>query len=385
MSYDARMSTRGGVDLIGRRSDARVLDLARRKGPIDRASLAAQSGLTPQAVTNVLSRLASAGLVERAGTMTGGRGKPSHLYRMREASAQAVGAHVTRRGMRLVRVDLHGTVRSRRSYELPHDFTPDEVLQRLLDGVTGMHAEVERDGGTLHGVGIGMIGPLEQARGIVRDAYQVQHWKDVPLRERAEQVLGTRVSLEKDVIAAVLGEAWDPSTTATDTALLMLDDGVGAGLWLHGAVHRGAHTNAGEFGHTVVELRGPTCVCGRRGCLEAVHRHALSAGDVAAAATVIAVGALNLVESLDVSRVILGGGDFLQHADLYLAAVEAEIRHYRPARSWRSVKTSAAKYGVDFVAVGSGLGILRSQFFDPDRDAAPNGTASLVATAGASS
>lgn len=383
MVYAACMSTRGGADLIGRRSDARVLDLARRKGPIDRGSLAVQSGLTPQAVTNVLSRLAAAGLVERAGTVTGGRGKPSYLYRVRETSAQAVGAHITRRGMRLVRVDLHGTVRSRRNYKLPRNFTPNDVLQRLVDGVTSMRAEVQEDGGMFHGVGIGMIGPLEQARGIVRDAYQVQHWKDVPLRERAEQALGTRVSLEKDVTAAVLGEAWDPSMIAADTALMMLEDGVGAGLWLDGTVHRGAHTNAGEFGHTVVQLRGPTCVCGRRGCLEAVHQDALSAGDVAAAAAVIAVGALNLVESLDVSRVILGGGDFLQHADIYLAAVDAEIRHYRAATSWRSVETSGARYGVDFVAVGSGLGILRSQFFDPDRDAMPGGSVELSATAGA--
>ena len=57
------MTTRGGADLIGRRSEVLVLDAARRGEAVDRASLAAQTELTPQAVSNVLTRLTDAGLV----------------------------------------------------------------------------------------------------------------------------------------------------------------------------------------------------------------------------------------------------------------------------------------------------------------------------------
>ena len=54
------MTTRGGTDRIGRRSEVLVLDAARRGEAVDRASLAAQTELTPQAVSNVLTRLADA-------------------------------------------------------------------------------------------------------------------------------------------------------------------------------------------------------------------------------------------------------------------------------------------------------------------------------------
>src|ERR1700710_2915656 len=95
------MTTRGGTDRIGRRSEVLVLDATRRGEAVDRASLATQTELTPQAVSNVLPRLTEAGLVETAGTRSSGVGKPATVYRMRDAARQAGGVHVTRRGGRL--------------------------------------------------------------------------------------------------------------------------------------------------------------------------------------------------------------------------------------------------------------------------------------------
>ena len=137
------MGTRGGADIVGRRSEIRVLDVARHHESVDRATLAKQSGLTPQAVTNVLSRLSTAGLVERAGTAGSGAGKPSHLYRIRPSGRQAVGVQVARRTMRLARVDLGGRVRSRYDVTLPADFWPKDVIERLVEGVTRMRREIE--------------------------------------------------------------------------------------------------------------------------------------------------------------------------------------------------------------------------------------------------
>ncbi|MEQ1918879.1 MAG: ROK family protein, partial [Elusimicrobiota bacterium] len=45
--------------------------------------------------------------------------------------------------------------------------------------------------------------------------------------------------------------------------------GVGGGLVIDGRLHRGATGSAGEIGHLTLELKGPLCHCGRRGCLEA--------------------------------------------------------------------------------------------------------------------
>jgi predicted NBD/HSP70 family sugar kinase len=376
------MATRGGADLVARRSDALVLTAARQQQAVDRTALATRTGLTPQAVSNVLARLTSAGLLEPLGVRRNGVGKPPTVHQLRDTARQAVGAHVTRRGLRLNRVDLRGRVRSRLWYDLPPAFTPEAALEKLTTGTRQLRQAVDEDGGNLVGVGIGMVGPLDQRLGVVRDAYGLNGWHDVPLRQLAQDILRLPVLVDKDVSAAAAGQVWAQPGHDADTAVIMIEAGVGAGLWLGGAVHRGHHTNAGEFGHTVIDLHGPRCVCGRDGCLEAVHYAALERGDVAGAAKAIAVGALNIVETLDVRRIVLAGSDFLRHDENYLDAVTNAINRYRPASTWRWVEVSAAAHGEDCVAAGAGAQILQQLYFSaspPDLEPSPSSTTAATA------
>jgi N-acetylglucosamine repressor len=52
-------------------------------------------------------------------------------------------------------------------------------------------------------------------------------------------------------------------------AFVNASDGVGVGIAINGQLLRGAHNNAGEFGHITLSTDGPICACGRRGCWEA--------------------------------------------------------------------------------------------------------------------
>ncbi|SDN38259.1 ROK family transcriptional regulator [Streptomyces wuyuanensis] len=108
-------------------------------------------------------------------------------------------------------------------------------------------------------------------------------------------------------------------------AYLHLGTGLGAGLVIGGAVHRGARTGAGEFGHQVVQLDGPVCPCGNRGCIEALCLAAVSRGEIDEAARVLGTGAANLVRLLDVDQVLLGGRTVLADAETFVRGVRAVI------------------------------------------------------------
>ncbi|MFI1469760.1 ROK family protein [Streptomyces wuyuanensis] len=108
-------------------------------------------------------------------------------------------------------------------------------------------------------------------------------------------------------------------------AYLHLGTGLGAGLVIGGAVHRGARTGAGEFGHQVVQLDGPVCPCGNRGCIEALCLAAVSRGELGEAARVLGTGAANLVRLLDVDQVLLGGRTVLADAEAFVRGVRAVI------------------------------------------------------------
>jgi predicted NBD/HSP70 family sugar kinase len=140
----------------------------------------------------------------------------------------------------------------------------------------------------------------------------------------------------------------------------MVEAGIGAGFWLSGAAHQGAHANAGEFGHAVIDLTGPRCVCGRVGCLEAVHGAAIAAGDLAAAARALAVGAVNLVQTLDVTRVVLVGADLLTHEGIYLAAARQALATDLPADDWRDITVEVSSLRYEAVAAGAAMHVLQT-------------------------
>jgi predicted NBD/HSP70 family sugar kinase len=145
------------------------------------------------------------------------------------------------------------------------------------------------------------------------------------------------VVVDKDTNAAALGIAVVgsgsgigatgdvPSGPLESFAYLHLGTGLGAGLVIGGGVHRGARTGAGEFGHQVIQLDGPPCGCGKRGCIEALCLAAVDRGAVGEAARVLGVGAANLVGLLDIDLVLLGGRTVAAHQEAFVRGVGAVL------------------------------------------------------------
>ncbi|GGO55798.1 hypothetical protein GCM10012287_47900 [Streptomyces daqingensis] len=180
--------------------------------------------------------------------------------------------------------------------------------------------------GSVLGVGVAAPGPLDHARGVLRQVTGFPEWAGFPLRDELARRLGMPVVVDKDTNAAALGLALRGKETL---AYLHLGTGLGAGLVLEGRLHRGRRTGAGEFGHQVLRLDGPPCRCGRRGCAEALCLEAVRRGDTAEAARVLGVAAANLVELLDLDRLLLGGRTVLAEPQAYLDGVAAELRGVR--------------------------------------------------------
>jgi len=160
-------------------------------------------------------------------------------------------------------------------------------------------------------------------RGVLHRVTGFPEWDGFPLREALAGRLGMEVVVDKDTNAAALGIA--VAGVHRSFAYLHLGTGLGAGLVLDGTVHRGERTGAGEFGHQVVQLDGPLCGCGDRGCVEALCLEAVDRGSVDEAARVLGVGAANLVGLLDIDVVLLGGRTVEAEPERFLRGVEAVL------------------------------------------------------------
>ncbi|WP_443049004.1 ROK family transcriptional regulator [Streptomyces sp. M92] len=325
----------GGANLLALRSHntALVLDLLRTAGAdgISRLELAERTGLTPQAVSKITARLRADGLAAEAGRRASTGGKPRTVLRLVPEAGHAIGVHLDRDELRAVLVDLDGAVVGERRSALDlgagaravvegvaraaRELVVGAALRPLDDALAAVPG--------LLGLGVALPGPLDHVRGVLHRVTGFPEWDGFPLRDALARRLGLPVVVDKDTNAAALGLA--VGGEGGSFAYLHLGTGLGAGLVIGGGVHRGARTGAGEFGHQVIQLDGPPCTCGARGCTEALCLAAVARGDLAEAARVLGTGAANLAGLLDIDLVLLGGRTVAAAPEAFVHGVGAVL------------------------------------------------------------
>ncbi|WP_428836622.1 ROK family transcriptional regulator [Streptomyces bangladeshensis] len=385
-------SAGANLEMLRSHNAALVLGLLRDAGAegISRLELAERTGLTPQAVSKITARLREQGLAAEAGRRASTGGKPRTVLRLVPEAGHAVGVHLDRDELRVVLVDLDGAVVGERCEELDLGAGAEAVLGAVCGAVRGVAERLGRgtgaaEGGSgvaeggagtgsgvlagvgsLVGVGVALPGPLDHAHGVLHRVTGFPEWDGFPLRDALAERLGVPVVVDKDTNAAALGLAagGEEGAAGGSFAYLHLGTGLGAGLVIGGTVHRGARTGAGEFGHQVIQLDGPLCECGNRGCVEVLCLGAVARGDVAEAARVLGVAAGNLVGLLDIDVVLLGGRTVAGAPEAYVRGVGEVLgaRARREGVRGGAVPVRVAPRGERVVAEGAAQLLLAPLF-----------------------
>ena len=121
-------------------------------------------------------------------------------------------------------------------------------------------------------IGIGTPGIANSATGIVERANNLG-FINTPLVKYVKEFIGrndTPVYIENDANAAAYGEyVAGAAKGAKNAVCITLGTGVGAGIVIDGKIYAGSNFAGAEIGHTVIEVGGAPCTCGRKGCFEA--------------------------------------------------------------------------------------------------------------------
>jgi predicted NBD/HSP70 family sugar kinase len=248
-------------------------------GPLRRADLTGQTGLSQPTIAKITRTLIDAGyLVELDPSVTGhgrpgGRraavGRPAAPLDVRADREFFVGVKVTGDELIGVLTDLRANIRATRHEPLSgHD--PAEVaaaIRRLVTRLRGASAETRA---RTYDLGVSVAGDVDRERGIAR--YEPFHgWRDVPLAALLSKATGLSTVVDNDIRALTEAENWFGAGARAESFLLVaIGTGVTCGLVVDGKVRAGAYGVAGELGHVGVDRQGPKCYCGARGCLEAV-------------------------------------------------------------------------------------------------------------------
>ncbi|WCM87640.1 ROK family protein [Acidovorax sp. NCPPB 3576] len=259
---------------------------------------------------------------------------------------------------------------------------PDALARQALRMVDEACAEAGITRAQLQATGISSCGPFALRDGQVELATPnicgglagpgreaPNDWMQIPLQAPLAAALGT-VHAQNDAVAALLAERrWGALQGLDHCAYVTWSTGVGVGLCVDGRVLRGKNGNAGHAGHSF-SSDGPgdaLCGCGNVGDVESLVAgssmprrfghdaeqlvDAAKRGDAAAHAAVAGMCRVlgrmlyNLVATLDLQRISIGGSVFLHHQDYLLPMLQAEVSAHLPALT----------AGVQLVPAGLGL------------------------------
>ncbi len=152
--------------------------------------------------------------------------------------------------------------------------TPQGDYHATLQTIAELVWQAEKELGVRGSVGIGTPGAISTATGLLKNSNSVC-LNGKPLLQDLETLLKRPVRIANDANCFALSEATDGEAAGAAVAFgVIVGTGTGAGIVVDGRVVTGANAIAGEWGHNPLpwphddERPGPTCYCGRHGCIE---------------------------------------------------------------------------------------------------------------------
>lgn len=118
------------------------------------------------------------------------------------------------------------------------------------------------------GIGIETPGPVERRKGVVLNPPNFELFQYFPVKEYLKKISGMSVIYNKSSSNLIMYEQVKRDPEITNCLLVIIEDGVGGAILQNGGIKLGASGFMGEFGHMTVDINGPLCECGNRGCLE---------------------------------------------------------------------------------------------------------------------
>jgi len=275
---------------------------------------------------------------------------------------------------------------------------PEAIVGRIARCIVDAADENDLTLKQIRAVGIGAPGAVDPETGKVLFAPNLS-WTNFPLKKTLEKELGLPVAVENDCNAAMLGVYETELPSKPRHAIgIFIGTGIGGGIILDGKLFSGFNRTAGEIGHMILEVGGPKCNCGNRGCFEALAsrtaifrrittavkggqktiltemlgndledlrsgdlRKAIRKGDkfvekiIEESAEYIGIGVANLINLFNPQVVVLGGGVINALEDEMMAIIVATAQDYALNGTMDGIEIIASKAADDACINGAAV------------------------------
>lgn len=246
-----------------------VLQLVRRGTATTISELAARMNVARSTVNDRVDLLLELGLLQVEGEVVVGRGRPATTLTFRGDVGVVLAAQLGMSGLRVGVSDLAGRILVTRSADVEIGLGPEEVLTRLEVELTRALQDAGRSTSEVFGVGVGIPGriELETAPGV---GLASRPWDEQVFEQRLAATFGVPTVVGRGTGLLSMAEHHDSYPDADVLLGVKVGTVIECGVVIGGRIVGGGGGLAGEIGHTPVPGAEELCVCGNRGCLNAV-------------------------------------------------------------------------------------------------------------------
>ncbi|MBL7170445.1 MAG: ROK family protein [Candidatus Omnitrophica bacterium] len=361
--------------LMRRINRVRILNLLRLRDSLSRIELTRETGLDGKTVTNLTQELLAKRLIISDGYETSSGGRRPELLRLNSNLKHTIGIYLDPDKIIGVLVDLRGNILKEEIFSLFKISKRKYILSGIKKITQSLIACTTRS--RLLGLGFVFPGIIDRDKETIIQSSNLPVLEGIRIKEYFRKNFSLPIEIEDSSRAMALGEKWFGRAQGIDNFVFIeLGVGIGCAILSRSQLHYGVSLSAGELGHTVVDINGPRCRCGHKGCLETVasSRKILEkiSGKgrkeaqkiIADAGYYIGVGVSNLVNLLNPSHLIIGGigGELSLVGETLFKAIDRAMKKYTVSSSYNAVQVIPAALGEKGGALGAATLILKKVF-----------------------
>jgi predicted NBD/HSP70 family sugar kinase len=263
------------MGLIKQENRTSILKALKNNGMISRKDIASIVELTPAAVTILVNEMIEGGIIKEAGELEEDdkrAGRKKILIDINYNYKYVLGISIEAEYINIGIANISGEIiaETNLATTINKGMKPEEFLNMIADRCVNLFWKEGILKESILGVGVGIVGLVDKNSGTSKHAYGL--WKDsVSVKAILEKALGLSVVVDNNVRALAVAEMdYKSEQDISDMLFVKHGPGVGSAMIVGKEIYYGANNKAGEIGHTIGNLDGELCKCGKRGCLEMV-------------------------------------------------------------------------------------------------------------------
>ncbi|APG87105.1 ROK family protein [Sinorhizobium americanum] len=256
---------------LGPANRGRLLQALYDMGPSSRADLARFTGVSRGTIGGIVQPLLDQRILAEGEAIPPNQagGKPATKLWFSKEAKPICAVLLMHDRVHTCLVSLEGEINAENVAEVPQALTGASDVFQIVSGC--VERTITSSSYPILGIGAAVAGMIDTETGSILRTGPVPYLDGFPIRAELTKKFGVPVVVDQDTRALIVGDRWfGQGRGRRNFAVVYIGETLRGALFLNGHVHRGAAGAGGEIGHTIVQLNGRACHCGRRGCWETV-------------------------------------------------------------------------------------------------------------------